>query len=215
MSASSSLFLQVRTGPSIVLDQAFAQSPLIGPLGRRDGIEYFLPHVGGTIDGQFYDLVTSGSLPNSVPVMFSNVKDEAFLFIDTVVEIPLGNNDTTGFITESLVISPADAVAMQTDPAFAFNTSDSDAVRNGLATIFTTREWICAQEYLLNISSPAASFHPSFPSVYQIMMQDGHFQSTFYTPQTPSAPSFYRTPEGTAIPSSDPLAAFPVLNDLQ
>lgn len=113
----------------------FKASPFLGL------IEYFIPHVGGpgnnVIDGQFYDMLKTGNLPNKVPTMFTQVEDEAFLFIDAQIQDNLGNSNLTSFAANALAISPEEAVGMLHDPAFALNESDPDAVRNEIAKIYT------------------------------------------------------------------------------
>lgn len=184
----------------------FKESPIMAL------VEYFMPsvgNIGNVIDGQFYDLLANNKLPNKVPVMFSTVKDEGFLFIDEMLP-PLGNTPFFKFIAEALALSPSDAEAMQNDSAFAVNTSDPDAVRNAVSTLLTTREWLCAQEFLLNISSPAAG-SPVFPSTYQIFLQNGHIQSTYNTISSPSIPQICMDPT-RACHTSDILPVWGTLN---
>ena len=71
---------------------------------------------------------------------------------------PVGDSTLASSVVEVLVTTPSDALAVQADPAFALNSSDPDAVRSEAAVILVTREWVCAQEFQLNVSSPVSVY---------------------------------------------------------
>lgn len=115
----------------------------------------FLPIVDGpdgTIDGQFNDLLSSGTLPNRVPFVvrvpaalvredadgiwqIGTVHDEGQLFTDSVITQTLGNEMATFDALLPQVFSRADAQTLIATGALTVNASDSDGVRTALANV--------------------------------------------------------------------------------
>ncbi|TKY89758.1 hypothetical protein EX895_001543 [Sporisorium graminicola] len=148
---------------------------VIGPGYFKGGIglgltEYYLPIVGGgdgVIDGQFVDLLSHGTLPNKVPTMFTEVRDEAYLFVDKVAP-PLGSSQLTLDLVQLGGYSFLEATAMTISGQFRVNSSASDGVRNELAAMLTQSEFLCPHGYILD------NYAKVFPQVWHAVLDKGH-----------------------------------------
>ncbi|OQE27109.1 hypothetical protein PENFLA_c006G08672 [Penicillium flavigenum] len=133
--------------------------------------EPFMPMVddtgSGVIDDQFNTLLANNNLPINVPTMFTNVCDEASLYMDTLGSTPAP-------LAVLLNATFGDALAQKIISSGVYNVddSDTDAVLNALSDALTHSSWTCPQGYLLDNSFSA------FPSLYEIQIADGHAQTS-------------------------------------
>jgi carboxylesterase type B len=133
--------------------------------------EPFMPMVddtgSGVIDDQFNTLLANNNLPINVPTMFTNVRDEASLYIDTLGSTPAP-------LAVLLNATFGDALAQKIISSGVYNVddSDTDAVLNALSDALTHSTWTCPQGYLLD------NFYSAFPSLYEIQIADGHAQTS-------------------------------------
>ncbi|CAG8910213.1 unnamed protein product [Penicillium egyptiacum] len=133
--------------------------------------EPFMPMIddtgSGVIDDQFNTLLANNNLPMNVPTMFTNVHDEASLYMDTLgsTRAPLATllNATFGDGLAQKIVSSG---------AYDVDDSDTDAVLNAASDALTHSQWTCPQGYLLDNSNSA------FPSLYEIQIADGHAQTS-------------------------------------
>ncbi|KAK4866818.1 hypothetical protein LT330_007981 [Penicillium expansum] len=134
-------------------------------------VEPFMPMVddtgSGVIDGQFNSLLANNKLPINVPTMFTNVRDEASLYMGILAsaQAPLATllNATFGETLAQKIISSG---------AYNVDDSDTNAVLNAASDALTHSQWTCPQAYLLDNSNSA------FPSLYEIQIADGHAQTS-------------------------------------
>jgi carboxylesterase type B len=131
----------------------------------------------GVIDGQFYQLLSNGNLPSRVPVMFTNVKDEAALYIDLAFTSNLGNSQAVLNQDLNVVYTPDLVQQFIASGDVTTNPDDPDSVRNVLGAVGTVTEWTCAQAFLLDNGGVS-----SFPSLYEIEIAQGHQSSTIDIP---------------------------------
>ncbi|KAL4869715.1 hypothetical protein BDV12DRAFT_167542 [Aspergillus spectabilis] len=139
------------------------------------GIEPFMPMVSdsgpGVIDDQFHTLLSSNTLPNRVPTMFTTVTDEAALYISQFVP-ELGSSQTAFNSLLGIAFPPDLAGSIINTTAFPTNPSQNDSVRITGASALTHSEWTCPQAYLLRNGGKA-----TFPALYEVEITDGHTQN--------------------------------------
>lgn len=145
------------------------------------GSEPLMPMVDdkgtGVIDEQFDKLLSNGNLPSRVPVMFTNVKDEAALYIGAAIKTSLGSSQDALDKALPIVFTPDLVQQIIGSGDFTTNPNDVDSVRNELGTFGTESEWTCAQAYMLDNGGAS-----SLPSLYEVEISQGHQQSTVDTP---------------------------------
>lgn len=136
--------------------------------------EPFLPVVdetgSGVIDDQFHTLIANDSLPIKVPTMFTNVHDEADLFLECN-NVPLGNSQVTMDAIYGKVYGQKLGGDIVASGAFMVNASDPNGVCSSATNTLTYTQYTCAQGYLLNRTGH------SFPSLYQFEIEGGHVQT--------------------------------------
>jgi carboxylesterase type B len=131
----------------------------------------------GVIDDQFVKLLANGNLPSRVPIMFTNVKDEAALYIDLAFPSSLGNSQATLDQDLNVVYVPDLVQQFIASGDVTTNPDDPDSVRNVLGAVGTVTEWTCAQAFLLDHGGVS-----SFPSLFQVEISQGHESSTIDMP---------------------------------
>ncbi|KAJ6147253.1 hypothetical protein N7497_009235 [Penicillium chrysogenum] len=133
--------------------------------------EPFMPMVddtgSGVIDDQFNTLLANNNLPINVPTMFTNVRDEASLYMDT-----LGSTPASLAVLLNATFGDALAQNIISSGVYKVDDSDTDAVLNALSDALTHSTWTCPQGYLLD------HYHSAFPSLYEIQVADGHAQTS-------------------------------------
>ena len=133
--------------------------------------EPFMPMVddtgSGVIDDQFNTLLANNNLSINVPTMFTNVRDEASLYMDT-----LGSTPASLAVLLNATFGDALAQKIISSDVYKVDDSDTDAVLNALSDALTHSTWTCPQGYLLD------HYHSAFPSLYEIQVADGHAQTS-------------------------------------
>ena len=141
-----------------------------------NSIEPYLPVVStdndGVIDYQFFKLLESDSLPNKVPFIATEVKDEAYGYVGA------SNSDNQLLLDTELEVTytPKKGKAIAQSGYFKASKDNATRAGTGIGLIYTLSEWFCPTDYLLRNSSL------SFPSLYQILFNKGHIPTNASSP---------------------------------
>ncbi|KAI3147214.1 hypothetical protein CBS147325_4370 [Penicillium roqueforti] len=133
--------------------------------------EPFMPMVddtgSGVIDDQFNILLSKNKLPINVPTMFTNVRDEASLYMAI-----FGSTQSPLATLLSVIFGDTLARKIISSGAYKVNDSDHDAVLNAASDAVSHSQWTCPQGYLLENSISI------FPVLYQVQIADGHAETS-------------------------------------
>ncbi|PYH91094.1 cholinesterase [Aspergillus ellipticus CBS 707.79] len=161
-------------------------------------IEPLMPIVddtnSGVIDDQFYRLLANNALPNRVPTIFQNVATEAALYVDEYITSPLNATLTSLAEVYALAYPTSLAESLLETNAFPLHLTNSDTVRNTIATALTHSEWTCPESYLIR----HATTNNTIPHLWAFSVPYGHIQTTVSVPAVCSPNTDYNATCHTA-----------------
>lgn len=171
-----------------------------------NSIEPYLPVVttdnDGVIDDQFFKLLNNDSLPNKVPFIVTEVRDEAYYYIG-------GSNSDNQLLLDTeleVAYSPKKGKEMAQSGYFKASKDNATLAGTGLGLIYTLSEWFCPTDYLLRNSSL------NFPSLYQILFNKGHVPTNASSPLIKECFPSQKNTYNATCHASDYLLVFGNLN---